>query len=112
MKKLLILLAALTVLASCKKDKENGTDETQNPLVFTSLTASDTSIIVTDVPVITAVATGDELQYVWSASYGSFIGSGSQVQWTVCHADTFRIWCKVKDKYGEEITKSVKMWVH
>jgi hypothetical protein len=111
MRKILALLLIVFAVAACKKDKvENSAPPA--PLVYTSLTASDTMLALGVVPTISAVATGDDILYFWSASYGSIIGSGATVQWTVCHADTFRITCKVKDKYDAELSKSVLMHVH
>jgi hypothetical protein len=105
-------LAVLTVILiglsfSCKKDNNSDNPANKTPLAFRSLTASDTLITVTDIVTIAADASGDELIYSWIPEYGNILGSGSQVQWTVCHSDRFTITCEVADKYGDKISKSV-----
>ena len=64
-------------------------------------------IKVNDITTITANAIGDGLTYKWSATYGTFIGSGQQVQWTVCHQAKFTITCQVTDQNNNSETKQV-----
>ena len=105
---LLLLLVSAIIVISCKKEKTDTTPvDQQTPLAFTSLTASDTIIRVNMLTTLTAVATGDELTYTWDCEYGSVLGSGNQVQWTVCHADTFWITCTVTDKYKATQKKTI-----
>jgi hypothetical protein len=66
---------------------------------------------VNDVNNITATATGSGLTYQWKASYGTIIGSGASVKWTVCHADTFTITCDVQDDQGHKESKTVAVHV-
>ena len=92
MKKLFLFLGitTLVVILACSKSTttpDNGT----STLKFEQLVAQDTVIKVNGVTKVTAQATGEGLTYKWTASYGTFIGSGSQVQWTVCHQDKFSI---------------------
>lgn len=112
MKKLLLLLLLIPALivVSCKKEKDADVPvDQQTPLVFNSLTATDTIIRVNSLTTITASATGDGLTYTWECEYGSVIGSGSQVQWTVCHADVFWISCTVTDKYNATSKKTINI---
>jgi len=49
--------------------------------------------------------------FINGATYGTFVGSGNTVQWTVCHADNFIITCEVVDKNNHSDTKSVTIKV-
>lgn len=103
-----ILVISALILTSCNKEKtsdEPGPQPAQ--LEYKSLSAQDTIMAITDINTIVADASGDGLSFHWSASYGNFIGSGSTVQWTVCHADKFRITCEVRDQYGHSASKDV-----
>jgi len=77
-----------------------------------SLVAQDTVLPINGITTVAASATGSGLTYNWTASYGSFIGSGSSVKWTVCHADTFTITCVVKDNKGNSASKVIAINVH
>jgi hypothetical protein len=107
MKKIGLIIAVLVVfMVSCKKN-DNNAPNTGAPLKFISLTTSDTTIAVNGVTTLTAVATGDGLTYTWSSLYGTIIGSGAVVQWTVCHADHFKIICEVMDVNNNTAKDSV-----
>jgi hypothetical protein len=60
----------------------------------------------------TADASGDGITYHWSATYGTFVGSGATVNWTVCHSATFVITCEVKDSAGNSVKKQRSIKVH
>ena len=102
-----LIIIALVVVSCTKNDDK--TDSASQPAQFEykSLVAQDTIMLLTDINTIVATANGDGLTYHWSASYGNFIGSGSTVQWTVCHADKFSITCEVRDQYGHSESKDV-----
>ena len=116
MKRSIVLSVALIIVTllviSCKKDDNNNQTQPKT-LEFSSLTASDTSINVADFTTITAVADGDEIFYTWGSEsgYGSIVGSGAVIQWSVCHADIFVVYCQVEDKYGEKIRKNITIRV-
>jgi len=118
MKKLLLLMliSGLIVCYSCKK-KDNSTGD-PTPFQYKSLVASDTLVTVNDVISITADATGDGLSYSWESTdmdgnvYGTIIGSGSQVQWSICHQSKFKVSCAVSDKYSHSETKTVYIRSH
>jgi len=103
----ILCLVTIVILAACSKNKETQDPGNSPSLKFSSLVAADTVIKVNDITSITANATGDGLTFTWTASYGTFIGSGSTVQWTVCHQDKFNITCLVTDKYNHSETKSI-----
>ena len=114
MKKLILLLfvSAFVLFFSCKK-KDNAAEQT--PFSYTSLIASESIISVTSSLHIVATATGDDLQYSWKSvdtegnNFGNIIGSGNDIQWTICHADNFIVSCTVSDKYGNSETKTVSI---
>jgi hypothetical protein len=113
MKKILIFSSIVMVLLSAACKKSSTTDNTTgSEFKFTSLVAADTLIKVNAITSVTASAAGDGLTYKWSASYGTFVGSGATVQWTVCHQDKFTITCQVSDKYNHSETKSVVVRSH
>lgn len=62
---------------------------------------------------IVAVVGGDDLKYTWLSTdldgnnYGTIIGSGNDVQWSICHTARFRVTCTVSDKYDHSESKSV-----
>ena len=107
----IILLSVFMVMAvSCSKKSESTGSNT--PLVFTSLNASDSTMAVNGLITFSASASGDGLSFHWTASYGSFVGSGALVKWTVCHADNFTVTCEVKDANGNSATKQRIIHVH
>ena len=110
MKKIFLILPVilLFILAACDKKSDNaGPDNSGKEFKFVSLVADDTTMTVNDIMKISANATGEGLTYNWSASYGTFIGSGATVQWTVCHQDRFRVTCEVKDAYNHSESKDI-----
>jgi hypothetical protein len=110
MRNLLLILLIITgaILSSCKKDTNDDTNppENRNPLVFSSLIADSVAKVGAFTP-LSAVATGDGLTYTWTPEYGTIIGSGPNVEWTICHSDFFTITCEVQDQYGEKQSKEV-----
>ena len=108
MKKLFTLfaMAALVIVFACGKSSTTPSNNSTS-LKFENLVANDTVLKVNGVTSITAQVQGDGLTYTWTASYGTFIGSGAKVQWTVCHSEKFTITCTVKDKNNKSDSKSV-----
>ena len=112
MKKTIYLVTILITVFIISCSKSTPAPENSIPLKFTSLVPQDTVLPVNGITNITANATGSGLNYQWTASYGSFIGSGSTVKWSVCHADKFTITCQVKDDNGHSDSKTVSINVH
>ena len=100
-------LIAVVSLASCSKSETTQDPGAGSNFKFSSLVAADTVIKVNDITSITASAAGDGLSYKWTPSYGTIIGSGAKVQWTVCHQDKFTITCEVTDQYNHSEIKTV-----
>ena len=107
---LVISLLAVVLVISCSKSSDSPAGSGNAEFKYLSLVAKDTVIPVNGITTVTATATGSGLSYKWTASYGTFIGSGSTVQWTVCHSDKFRITCEVKDANGN--TDSKDTYIH
>jgi hypothetical protein len=109
MKIVLITLCLITVVifAACKKSDNVSEPGPGSNFKFNSLVATDTVIKVNDLTTIMASAVGDGLTYNWTSAYGTFVGSGASVQWTVCHQDKFTINCEVTDQYKHSETKTV-----
>lgn len=106
-----VLLSVFFIVAvSCSKKSESSGSNT--PLVFSSLNVTDTTMVVNGLITFSATASGDGLSYHWTASYGSFVGSGQTVKWTVCHADNFTVTCEVKDANGNSASKTRIIHVH
>jgi len=112
MKKYTIILLSVFTLLAMACSKKSDTNGSNTPLVFSSLNASDTTMAVNGLITLTANASGDGLSYHWNASYGSFVGSGTIVKWTVCHADKFVITCEVQDANGNSTSKQCTIRVH
>jgi hypothetical protein len=108
---LLIGIALIVSFSACKKSSTDTTPSTV-AFKFTGLVTNDTVIPVDGVATINAVATGDGLTYTWTCDFGTFIGSGATVQWTVCHADNFTINCTVEDKNKNSASKTVTIRTH
>jgi hypothetical protein len=112
MKKLILLLfvSSLILVFACKKKDSTG-DPT--PFSYASLAASDSVVVVNSVIRIVAAASGDDLQYTWVSTdmdgnnYGTIIGSGNDVQWSVCHNSKFKVTCTIADKYDHSDSKTV-----
>ncbi|MCX6249590.1 MAG: hypothetical protein NTX61_02450 [Bacteroidetes bacterium] len=107
---LLVFITGFTIL-SCSKSKSTPSDN-GSEFKFVSLVPNDTVLPVNGITTIKATATGSGLTYHWTASYGTFVGNGSQVQWTVCHSDKFTVTCQVTDNNGHADAKEVKINVH
>lgn len=112
MKKYSILLFSVFMILIIACSKKSDTAGTGAPLVFSSLNASDTTMSLNGIITFTANASGDGLSYHWTASYGSIIGSGQSVKWTVCHAARFDVTCEIKDAYGNTATRKRTIDVH
>jgi hypothetical protein len=103
----MLCLVSLVIVAACSKSSTTPDPSTGDNFQFSSLVAADTVLKVNAITTITANATGSGLSYKWSATYGTFIGTGATVQWTVCHQANFKITCVVSDDNNHAETKSI-----
>ena len=100
----------LALIAGCKK--KEATTPASTPLQYNSLAAVNTTVAVNATTKITASATGEGLTYNWSASNGTIIGSGNEVNYgTPCCAGTATVTCVVKDSGGSSESKSLTMTI-
>jgi hypothetical protein len=109
--KLFLITIVLTVaVLSCKKDKDTNIDR---PLVFESLTVGKDTILLTETTLVTALADGDGIEYIWSADMGNIVGGGSVVTYapTSCVFGNVLVSCTVKDKADNKLSKSVTIHV-
>lgn len=99
---------------ACSKDDDSVDDPSvgYEDFAFIELKASsDTIRAGFGRAAITAVATGAQLQYHWSACTGTISGSGKMVEFhtSFCTMGTFTITCIVKDKRGYSDTKTIEI---
>jgi hypothetical protein len=116
MKQLTGILVILLFLFSCeRKDDvpEMNNNNNDNPLVFYSLTTDKDTVTAGETATITALATGSNLKYAWSATAGSILGSGNKVSYASCSCNAGKniITCTVTDVYNDSDSKAVSIFV-
>ena len=101
----IVFFFAGSCIISCDKKDDNNPDS----IVFSDLFAENDTVFIGDTTMVTAVATGEELAYIWSASKGDIDGYGNKVKYLAppCQPGDFTISCIVKDKSDNEKTKSI-----
>jgi len=110
-----ILMIAL-FLASCETEDvyvpegNNG----NNPLVFYSLTTDKDTLRGGEIAKITARATGYTLSFAWSATAGTILGSGNEVNYAACSCQSGKniITCTVTDRSNNSESREVSIFVH
>lgn len=110
----LILFASVVFLYNCEKEEGETNGDPDAPFNYESLETERDTISPGEIVTITAVATGYNLQYHWSASAGDILGSGYQVNYATspCHAGINEITCEVKDGNNHSETKSISIVVN
>jgi hypothetical protein len=113
MKQLIVILLLLFAWNACSKDDTGGSDDPDQPFIYSSLTAEKDTIESGQSTKVTAVATGYKLNYYWSATAGDILGSGDEVVYTAspCHAGKNKITCTVRDGNNASRTKDVEIVV-
>jgi hypothetical protein len=109
---LLTLLIAQLIFISCENESKTEDDPGQK-LIFQSLTAEKDTIEAGETTQVTAIASGYQLSYYWSASAGDILGSGSKILYasSPCNAGKNQITCKVKDGNNQEQAKTISIVV-
>ncbi|HNX06944.1 MAG TPA: hypothetical protein PKL96_05120 [Bacteroidales bacterium] len=108
MKKLIILIVALTcVFSACKEEEE---DSLLNS--FVSLTAENDTIITGHSTKITAVVDGENVSFQWSSTAGDILGSGNVVDYVAptCTPGSNQISCTANASNKTE-TKTITITV-
>ena len=110
--KIAIFLGIILFYGSCEKDPQDNGNPGE-PLVFESLQADKTTLTPGETAKVTAMATGYQLSYYWSASLGDILGTGSEIIYapSFCHVGENTITCKVKDGNGQSESKTVTIVV-
>ena len=105
------LLIILFLFASCDKDKNGGTEDPDQPLVYYSLTSEKDTITAGETTKVTSEATGYMLTYNWSATAGDILGSGNDILYAAspCHAGRNKITCAVSD--GNNASQSKEIFI-
>ncbi|GEM_PF-290550 len=131
MKKLIILFVVITLVSAftvgCtiyddeqiqeqavdENGNDNGDDNPNSTIEYTSLIADETTLPTGESTLITATATGEGLEYYWSASLGDIVGSGEQITYTAafCCEGSNTITCSIRDNLNTWKHKSVTIEV-
>ncbi len=96
---------------------QNGTNTSNSTgastITYTTLVASEDTILIGGTTQITSTATGDGLSYNWSTTNGDIIGSGSQITYGAsgCCGGSNMVTCSVKDANNNEESKSITILV-
>lgn len=134
MKTVKLILGIVTIgmmVASCNKEVQEEVNPTNSStpgtntgtntgsptgtstISYTSLSAEQSTIAIGATTKVTATATGNGLSYIWSASNGDLIGSGSQITYGAsgCCGGTNTVTCTIKDSGNHQESKSVSIVV-
>jgi hypothetical protein len=94
-------------------DYRSGLTVTNYPPRIKSLTADPDVVFFGDSSIIFCTAEDrddDTLTYNWSASAGSIIGTGENVNWIAPNIEaSYFIICQIEDGFGNQVTDSVKI---
>lgn len=109
MKHLTIFFLLITLLAACSKDDEGGTDDPDQPFIFSSLVTEKDTIETGESTNVKATATGYRIKFYWAATAGDILGSGSEVVYTAspCQAGKNKITCTVRDGNDASVSKEI-----
>ena len=99
----------ITLLAACSKDDEGGTDDPDQPFIFSSLVTEKDTIETGESTNVKATATGYRIKFYWAATAGDILGSGSEVVYTAspCQAGKNKITCTVRDGNDASVSKEI-----
>lgn len=105
----LIWLSVLVLLTgvSCQKEVE----EDYVPLVFKSLTATNTTFNMGSSVMVSADVQGTNVQYFWSYNSGSISGSGNYITYSNDEAGYHTLICTVQDSKGEVDAREINFVV-
>jgi hypothetical protein len=107
------LIILLFLLIGCRGEDDGEWNGTPGVLTaFVSLTAEQDTVRAGGSTKVTAVAEGELIRYIWSATQGDILGSGSQVTWVApsCACGNGDITCKARAG-GRELSKTITIVV-
>ncbi len=109
-----ILVFYIFVFCKCEKEPEPEPEPEPipTPFSFTSLTTEDDTLSFPETTKLTALATGEELLYVWIPEQGDIIGDGNTVYYapSACTVLNTTITCKVSNE-NNSATKEITVYV-
>jgi hypothetical protein len=101
--KAIFLLAGICLLlvTGCKKSQDTGSSNSASAsgFTFTEVKASVNPVQQSQLTNVSAVASGSNLSYAWSATHGDLFGSGAQVVYSTapCCVGTHTVTCTVSN---------------
>ena len=108
----LIFICSFSLFMLNCNNEEDELPETE--LVFHSLTSDKDTIAPCETAAINADASGNNLSYMWSATIGDILGSGSEIVYAAspCQAGTNQITCKITTPGNQSASKSIDIVVY
>jgi hypothetical protein len=80
-------------------------------LVFNGISASDSLLPPNMTTQLRAMASGEELQFSWTASGGTLTGDGNMMEFTADANGAYAVICEVNDKYGQTLQSEITLEV-
>lgn len=80
-------------------------------LVFSGITASDTLLPPGITSVLTAFASGEEIDYTWTSSAGQITFNGNKAEFNSDITGNFLVTCQIRDKYDVVLEESIELEV-
>jgi len=112
---LVLLVFFMSGFFSCTNENDDDDDTSGDPLVFDTLFADRDTVIIGDSTIVTAIATGDGLEYYWSKTQENsmIIGNGYWVLYIAqpCSAGVDIITCEVMDNSNNSDSKQIAIEV-
>lgn len=107
----LYIFSLVLCVAACTKEEE---EPMGGEINFQSLVAEQDTIAPGETTKVKATATGDQLEYHWSASLGDILGSGAEVVYAAspCQAGTNKITCKITSSSVQSESKTIDIVVY
>lgn len=109
-----ILLLTVLIFQSCYKEQiydENPFLIKKRVLDYEDLKLQNPSLFTGDTVRIEALASGDSLNFSWSADNGVLLATGAVAKFTSDIPGNYGISCTITDKYGNSDTKEVSILV-
>ena len=107
----LFVISFILCFSNCTKEEE---EPAGGEINFQSLVAEQDTIAPGETTIIKATASGNQLEYHWSASLGDILGSGAEVVYAAspCQVGTNKISCKITSGRTHSETKTIDIVVY